>query len=376
MANSPYTTKTISNYNNSPPADDGTTVSSNQLSWDKHKTKLGDPIKTLSEAINTELVAAFAKVINTDADENNSMAGSLAFTKNEKTISTGSITPTRSFHSVDTESNAASDTLDTIATGSVSDGCRMLLLGENIARVVTIAHTAATSTATTNITLIGQANKTLSDIHPVELVLNGGKWYENASEVDLATVAPSDLAATATSGTGLLAARSDHIHKFPTLANLGLATSDTLEINTLELGAATDTTLTRVSAGVVAVEGDSLAMVGSNQTFTKAQRGSITAITSTASSVAVDMALNNHFSHTLDVNSTLANPSNVVAGQSGSMFFTQAATGGFTLALATNYVTTGAGGVTLSTASGSVDRVDYIAETTTRVHLVTSLAVA
>ena len=51
-----YTTKTISGYNQSPPPNDGTQVASNQVTWDKHKDKLTDPIKTLAEAINTALV--------------------------------------------------------------------------------------------------------------------------------------------------------------------------------------------------------------------------------------------------------------------------------------------------------------------------------
>ena len=51
-----FTTQTISGYNASPPADDASQVSANQLSWAKHKTKLGDPVKTLAEAINDALV--------------------------------------------------------------------------------------------------------------------------------------------------------------------------------------------------------------------------------------------------------------------------------------------------------------------------------
>lgn len=52
-----YSTQTISGYNASPPADDGSQSASNQITWAKHKTKLGDPLKTLAEAINTALVA-------------------------------------------------------------------------------------------------------------------------------------------------------------------------------------------------------------------------------------------------------------------------------------------------------------------------------
>ena len=48
-----YTTQTISGYNSSPPSDDASVNAANQVTWAKHKTKLGDPIKTLAEAMNT-----------------------------------------------------------------------------------------------------------------------------------------------------------------------------------------------------------------------------------------------------------------------------------------------------------------------------------
>ena len=55
MAN-PYTEVTIS------PSDDGSTGSTNQLTWAKHKTKLGDPLKTGVESTQTNITSAFAKV--------------------------------------------------------------------------------------------------------------------------------------------------------------------------------------------------------------------------------------------------------------------------------------------------------------------------
>ena len=59
----PYTTQSISGYNSNPPADDGSSTASNQVLWATVKTKLGDPVKTLSEAIDSALVSAFPKVI-------------------------------------------------------------------------------------------------------------------------------------------------------------------------------------------------------------------------------------------------------------------------------------------------------------------------
>src|SRR5262245_21354632 len=53
-----YATVAISGYNASPPPDDGSQTASNQVTWAKHKTKLGDPIKTALEAMNTSLLTA------------------------------------------------------------------------------------------------------------------------------------------------------------------------------------------------------------------------------------------------------------------------------------------------------------------------------
>ena len=56
----PYTSVSISGYNANPPSDDGTQASQNEVEWAKHKTKLGDPLKTAIEAIDTNVSTAFA----------------------------------------------------------------------------------------------------------------------------------------------------------------------------------------------------------------------------------------------------------------------------------------------------------------------------
>ena len=58
----PYTQPSISGYNTSPPSNDGAATSNNQVDWDKHKTKLGDPIKTFAEGIDAATLAAFGLV--------------------------------------------------------------------------------------------------------------------------------------------------------------------------------------------------------------------------------------------------------------------------------------------------------------------------
>ena len=110
------------------------------------------------------------------------------------------------------------------------------------------------------------------------------------------------------------------------------------------------------------------------QTFTAGQRGEVTALTD-ATSIATNLALSNNFSVTLAGNRTLANPTNTVAGQSGSIFITQDGTGSRTLAMGTNFKFAGGTAPVLSTAASSIDRLDYVVAAATKIHAVVSLDV-
>jgi len=55
-----YTSQAITGYNSSPPDDDGSQTESNRIYWSTIKSKLGDPVKTLAESINSAVVSAFA----------------------------------------------------------------------------------------------------------------------------------------------------------------------------------------------------------------------------------------------------------------------------------------------------------------------------
>lgn len=105
------------------------------------------------------------------------------------------------------------------------------------------------------------------------------------------------------------------------------------------------------------------------QTYTAGQRGEITALTD-GSSITPDLADSNNFSVTLGGNRTLANPSNIVAGQSGSLFISQDGTGSRTLAYGSYYDFIGGTAPTLSTAANAVDRIDYIVRSSTSIHCV------
>ena len=116
------------------------------------------------------------------------------------------------------------------------------------------------------------------------------------------------------------------------------------------------------------------AVLANDNSWTGAQRGAIDALTS-ASTITIDMGTGNNHSVTLGHNTTFANPSGQVAGQSGSIFITQDGTGSRTAAWAANWKWKGGIAPTLSTAANAVDRVDYIIAASGSIHAVATLDV-
>ena len=110
------------------------------------------------------------------------------------------------------------------------------------------------------------------------------------------------------------------------------------------------------------------------KTFNAAAIGEVTAL-SDGATIATDLALSNNFSVTLAGNRTLGQPTNQVAGQSGSFFVTQDGTGSRTLAYHADFKWVGGTAPTLSTAANAVDRIDYVVAAANKIHAVASLDV-
>lgn len=99
-----------------------------------------------------------------------------------------------------------------------------------------------------------------------------------------------------------------------------------------------------------------------------------------ASTVTPDFAAGNFFSLTFTSavgnTRTLANPSNLVAGQSGTIFLVQDATGSRTIQYGSHWEFAGSAATnapTLTTTGNAVDRIDYIVRSTTSIHAVATL---
>jgi len=109
------------------------------------------------------------------------------------------------------------------------------------------------------------------------------------------------------------------------------------------------------------------------QTFSAAQRGTITTLTDGAT-VTPDFAASNNYVLTLGGNRTIANPTNLTAGQSGSIFLVQDGTGSRTAAWGSYWDFAGGTAPTLTTTAAGVDRVDYVVRSSTSIHAVATLA--
>lgn len=102
------------------------------------------------------------------------------------------------------------------------------------------------------------------------------------------------------------------------------------------------------------------------QTFTAAQRGSVSALTD-GTTITPDFAVANNFSVTLGGNRTLANPSNLTAGQHGVIVITQDGTGSRTLAFGSYWKFASGTAPTLTTTASAVDVLAYYVESSTRI---------
>jgi len=90
--------------------------------------------------------------------------------------------------------------------------------------------------------------------------------------------------------------------------------------------------------------------------------------------VVLDLNENANFSLTLTGNITLANPTSLTDGTSGSIFLTQDGTGSRTATFGNSFDFIGGTAPTLTTAASSVDRLDYIVLDSSNIHTVATLA--
>ena len=106
------------------------------------------------------------------------------------------------------------------------------------------------------------------------------------------------------------------------------------------------------------------AALASAQTFTAAQRGTVSGLTS-AATITPNFATANNFSVSLGTNTTIANPSNLTAGQSGAIVITYS--GAYTVAFGSYWKFASGTAPTATSTSGKTDVLVYYVESSTRI---------
>lgn len=164
-------------------------------------------------------------------------------------------------------------TIPVALTGVVRADSGVLSIDSDVTDIVAAASTSAAGKAP-------QATAPAAGLTNVVAIENGETVYKNKAL--FSTTHPSDLG-TAAEGSGATAARIDHVHNsqvedsvtdaHTTIAPSGNAVFDALVLKsplsapvfttsiqtpTVELGHATDSTITRISAGVLAIEGNNI----------------------------------------------------------------------------------------------------------------------
>ena len=207
----------------------------------------------------------------------------------------------------------------------------------------------------------GSGTYSLPAGNPVVTGTTISSTWANTTLNDIANALTGSLAADGqTTATGNLQMGANKI--------TGLA-NGTLSTDAATVGQIPSLTGYLTSADIgVTVEGydANIAKTNVTEAFTKGQSGTVDALTD-GSTITPDFAESNNFSVTLGGNRTLANPSNIVAGQSGIIVITQDSTGSRTLAFGSYWKFAGGTAPTLSTAANAVDVLAYYTNSTTTI---------
>jgi hypothetical protein len=252
-----------------------------------------------------------------------------------------------------------------VATATSFSGSGANLTGVVATGVGTLAQLSVTGVTTATGGVIGNVTGNLTGNAGTATSLAtartiGGVSFDGTADINLpgvntsGTQDTSGTAANASGATGDFSIADKIVHTGDTNTAIRFPSADTFTVETA------GTERVRVASdGVFTAKAGAVAEIGT--------------LTS-ATTVTPDFATSANFTLTLGHDVTLANPSNLTPGQSGSIFLVQDGTGSRTITFGSQYDFAGGTAPTLSTAASSVDRLDYIVRTSSSIHCVVTLA--
>ena len=260
----------------------------------------------------------------------------------------------------------------TLATSISNSNSAITALSATMATSIGTANTRITSVSdfavalsATLATSIGTANTRITSVSDFAVALSATM----ATSISNSNSAITALSATMATSIGTANTRITSVSDYAVALSATLATSVASRLP-LAGGTITGT----VSAQEVDVSSLGIGTVAGAKRLTMngaavAQYASLT----DGATIAVNFNTAQNFIIQLAGNRTLENPTNCVAGQTGSIVIVQDGTGGRTLSYGTSWNFIGGTAPTLSTGISAVDRIDYIVYTSTAVQAIASL---
>lgn len=178
MAN-PYTAPSISGYNASPPEDDGSQTSTNEITWAGIKTKITDPIKTLAESDITNTTAAF-EILNVTAGTATASKALVVDANKDIDLGTGDLTATI-INATTLQAGGVAITATPAEINSALDGITATFTELNYNDITTLGTAEASKTVTCD------ASKDIVGLNSVTSTTFVGALTGNASTATSAT---------------------------------------------------------------------------------------------------------------------------------------------------------------------------------------------
>ena len=255
---------------------------------------------------------------------------------------------------------------------------RLTIIAQQIDEEVGRTIKLAASSTTSNLTIPEpSADKYLAWNAAADALENKDIASLDALVLPVAVASGGTGLATLTDGGVLIGKGTADIEAMAVLANSEMIVGDGTTNPVAESGATLRTSIgVAIGSDVQAFDAQN-ALTDVAQTFTAAQRGTVTDIGSQASTVTVNLDTSNNHKVTLSGNAAFASPTGLdsdAIGQCGSIFITQDAGGTNAPTFHAAFDFVGGTAPTMTSTGDAVDRLDYIVVSATRLQCVVTLA--